>query len=209
MWLVGLDLGQSNDPTALAAVERTGEWGAWAYRCRWLERWLGVPYPEQVTRVHTLLRTPELAGATLLIDRTGVGRAVGDMFGNDDVRPIGVTVHGGDSVSRDGPHYRVPKRDLIFAAVAVLQERRVQIDQRLPEAATLVKELQNYRIKIDPQTAHDSYSAWREGQHDDLVFALCLALWAGENSIGSGIGIWTLDGPPAGWLPSEWAQLNG
>jgi hypothetical protein len=205
-WLLGLDLGQSNDPTALAVVERTGAWGAWGYQVRHLERWLGVSYPEQVQRVQTLLRTPELAGATLLIDRTGVGRAVGDMFADEVVQPIGVTVHGGDSVSRDGPHYRVPKRDLIFSAVAVLQQRRLKIARGLTEAATLVQELQNFKIKIDPATAHDSYSAWREGQHDDLVFALSLALWAGENDIAGGIGIWSLNGGD-GWYPSERAQL--
>jgi len=31
-----------------------------------------------------------------------------------------------------------------------------------------------------PQTAHDAYSAWREGQHDDVVLARALACWWGE-----------------------------
>ncbi|HEY7068326.1 MAG TPA: hypothetical protein VII06_43155 [Chloroflexota bacterium] len=207
MWLLGLDLGQSNDPTALAAVEQTGEAGTASYACRHLERWLGVPYPEQVARVQQLLRTPELAGATLVIDRTGVGRAVFDMFVAAGLRPLGVTVHGGAAVVHDGNEYRVPKRDLVFAAVAVLQQRRLQIAKQLEEAPTLVRELQNYRIKIDPQTAHDSYSAWREGDHDDLVFALSLALWAGETGVSAGGGVWVLDGAPAGWYPSEWAQV--
>ena len=44
------------------------------------------------------------------------------------------------------------------------------------EAETLLQELVNYRVKIDPLTAHDSYNA-REGKHDDLVLALCLAVW--------------------------------
>jgi hypothetical protein len=191
-WLVGLDLGQAADATALAAVEQTGQPGAYQYACRWLERWLGVPYPAQVARVQTLLATPELAGARLIVDRTGVGRGVYDLFVATGERPVGVTVHGGDKVVCEGDAYRVPKRDLIFAAVAVLQNRRVQIDKRLPEAATLVKELQNYRIKINPQTAHDSYSAWREGEHDDLVFALSLALWAGEAGIGAPMSVWTI-----------------
>ncbi len=30
------------------------------------------------------------------------------------------------------------------------------------------------------EQAHDSYGAWREGTHDDLVLAVALALWAGE-----------------------------
>jgi len=38
----------------------------------------------------------------------------------------------------------------------------------------------NFRAKIDPATAHDSYSAWREQDHDDLVLSVALACWWGE-----------------------------
>jgi hypothetical protein len=34
-------------------------------------------------------------------------------------------------------------------------------------------------MKIDPMT-HDSYSAWREGAHDDPVLELATACWRGE-----------------------------
>jgi hypothetical protein len=42
----------------------------------------------------------------------------------------------------------------------------------------------NFRVKIDPLTAHDSYGAWREGQHDDLVLAVALAVWFAEHGGG-------------------------
>ena len=45
---------------------------------------------------------------------------------------------------------------------------------------TSEKSVVNFRQKIDPATAHDSYSAWRERDHDDLVLALALACWLGE-----------------------------
>jgi hypothetical protein len=38
----------------------------------------------------------------------------------------------------------------------------------------------NFKVKIDPVTAHDSYSAWREQDHDDMVLAVALAAWYGE-----------------------------
>ncbi|MDD1753960.1 MAG: hypothetical protein LUQ38_12840 [Methanotrichaceae archaeon] len=41
-------------------------------------------------------------------------------------------------------------------------------------------ELLNFKVKIDPQTAHDSYSAWRESEHDDLVLSVALACWYAE-----------------------------
>ncbi len=35
-------------------------------------------------------------------------------------------------------------------------------------------------MKIDSKTAHDSYEAWREGVHDDLVLSVALACWTAE-----------------------------
>ncbi len=83
-------------------------------------------------------------------------------------------------MQEDGNFYRVPKRDLIGVTQVLLQSGRLKIAAALPEAAQLTKELLNFKVKIDPQTAHDSYSAWREGIHDDLVLALSLACWMGE-----------------------------
>jgi hypothetical protein len=48
------------------------------------------------------------------------------------------------------------------------------------------EELLNFKVKIDPKTAHDSYSVWRENPHDDLVFAVALAYWLGENQRRAG-----------------------
>ena len=41
----------------------------------------------------------------------------------------------------------------------------------------LRKELRDFKLRIDPQTAHDSYAAWRAGAHDDLVLAAAEAAW--------------------------------
>jgi hypothetical protein len=48
-------------------------------------------------------------------------------------------------------------------------------------ASVLQAELLNFKVKIDPQTAHDSYSSWRESDHDDLVLSVALAAWFAEN----------------------------
>ena len=39
------------------------------------------------------------------------------------------------------------------------------------------QELRDFKIRIDPQTAHDGYAAWRAGAHDDLVLAAAAAAW--------------------------------
>jgi hypothetical protein len=52
----------------------------------------------------------------------------------------------------------------------------------LPEAELLVKELQNFKVKITA-AANEVFGEWREGQHDDLVLATALAAWAGERAL--------------------------
>ena len=94
------------------------------------------------------------------------------------LRPIQIT--GGDQVTRDGLITRVPKRDLVSAAQVALQSGKLQIAASLKESQTLIRELQNFKVKIDIDTAHDSYGVWREGAHDDLVLAVALALWVGK-----------------------------
>jgi hypothetical protein len=150
---------------------------------RHLERFeLGTPYPQIVERVGAMLRTEPLRGRrwALVVDSTGVGAGVVDMFVHAGLYPIPLTIHGGDTVHYQRPGYRVPKRDLVGAVQVLLQNERLKIVRSLPEAAILRTELQNFRVKIDPRTAHDSYSHWREADHDDLVLATALAAWFRE-----------------------------
>ena len=41
----------------------------------------------------------------------------------------------------------------------------------------VVQEIFNFRVKADKRTGHKSFEAWRENEHDDLVFATVLAAW--------------------------------
>ena len=82
----------------------------------------------------------------------------------------------------------IPKQDLIICAQVPLQSEQLKIAATLPDTATLITERRNIRGKIDPKTAHDSYVAWRENQHDDLVFAVALAWWLGKITGGRGPG---------------------
>jgi hypothetical protein len=38
---------------------------------------------------------------------------------------------------------------------------------------------------VNISTAHDSYEAWREGDHDDLVLATALACWRAAKRRGA------------------------
>lgn len=212
-YFVGLDLGQSQDYTALVVAERlkvptsqlvmvsdgleVDTQGRWMkvieheepvtihhYHLRHLQRFaLGTPYPAIVVAVAALLARDPLNGhATLAIDATGVGPPVVDMLRRAQLRSrlSAITITGGDTVTREGDRCHVPKRDLVSTVQVLLQGGRLKIAPSLPEAAVLVQELQSFQVKITI-SANDTYGAWREGSHDDLVLATAMACWQGES----------------------------
>lgn len=185
VFLFGLDLGQAQDFTAMVALEVIPPEGyPWKaeYHLRHLERFdLGTPYPEIITRTRERLLDPRFGRRVcLVVDATGVGRAVVDLFIQSGLNPFAITITGGDTVTHERRDYRVPKRDLVGAMQVLLHTERIRFAERLPLRELLIQELTNFRVKIDLHTAHDSYESWREGQHDDLVLAVALPCWLGE-----------------------------
>jgi hypothetical protein len=195
-FVVGVDLGQSRDYTAIAVVERVRtvtfdpdtleeQPATVNFQLRHLERpELGTAYPAIVERCISLLdRAPLSRETPLVVDRTGVGRAVTDIFTAAGVEPVAVTIHGGDEVIREGKHYRVPKRELVGTLIALYQTGRLKVAESLALAPALANELLNFKVKVDLRTAHDSYESWRESVHDDLVLAVALACWYAEHEL--------------------------
>jgi len=204
---IGADIGQANDPTAIAVLEQRfpprpestepirGDGSAQrraatvpeppVYIVRYLERVrLNTSYPAVVARITQMLRDPQLdKPVKLVVDGTGVGRPIVDMLREAQLEPLAISIHGGDTVTHEGGYTRVPKRDLVGIVRKLLDCERLKVVDRLPDAPTLRLELQNFKIKINPETAHDSYSAWREGMHDDLVLAVAVAAWAAERVV--------------------------
>jgi hypothetical protein len=43
--------------------------------------------------------------------------------------------------------------------------------------------LLNYRRNVNVKTGNTSFEPWRENQHDDVLFATCLGVWAFERVI--------------------------
>jgi len=198
---VGLDLGQSNDYTALAVVEKTkaGETGdAPDLHLRYLERYpLRTPYPEMVARVAALVEDPQLRSThldsflghrvleepELLVDATGVGRPVVDLFKERGLRYKAITITGGNKVTGIAGDYGVPKRDLIGALEVPFHSGRLKVAAGLRLWETLRAELQTFRRKVSLTTGMDTYEHWRESDHDDLVLAAALACWGAERKL--------------------------
>jgi hypothetical protein len=60
--------------------------------------------------------------------------------------------------------------------VALLSDLR-KVASSLEHAATLVNELQGFRVKIKLKTGHDNDEAWRENVHDDFELTTALTVW--------------------------------
>ena len=200
-FVVGVDLGQSADPTAIAVLEIikgvTDEGSDFDQHCglptkqtpaeyidvRHLQRLaLGLSYPVQVQYVKDLLaraplcRNESQPRAELVIDETGVGRAVGDIFANAGLRPTRITITAGSEVSYAGAdRIHVAKTILISTVDAMLHTGTLRFAAALSEAGAMKDELQDSRRKLS-DAGRATYSA-RAGSHDDLVLAVAIAAW--------------------------------
>ena len=135
---------------------------------------LGTPYPGIVAHVGRLLgKLP--ARAELVIDITGVGKPIFEMFTYSRISPAGVLITAGTSETWDDAIHGVPKLTLVSRLQALLHEGRLKIQRELAEAETLVRELQDFRVEYTA-AGHLTFNA-RCGKHDDLVLALAIAVW--------------------------------
>jgi hypothetical protein len=184
-YIAGLDLGQSQDYSALAILEHGGPGEdpplpEQTWNTRHLQCWpLQTPYMAIVEDVIAMLARPPLAGATTLaLDMTGVGRPVVDLFRAANTaesvrdadghwtrptplltaRLVPIQITGGNQVTGEGDGFNVPKRDLAGGVQVALQTGRLKIAAGLPDTQVLVQELQNFRVTIS-LAGHDSYGA--------------------------------------------------
>jgi hypothetical protein len=193
--VAAIDLAKLQDYSAFVGVRKTLEPDTWEARYDVLSALrfeLGTSYTAIVQKVAGWMSSPPYRGAPLVIDATGVGVAVLEMFraARMPCRIVPVTITGGhNAAEQPGGGWHVPKKDLVAAVQAPLSGRRLAIAEQLPEAAGLVKELKHFQGRIT-LAGNETFEAWRERDKDDLVLALALALWWA--------GRWC--GP---WLPSD------
>ena len=205
---LSMDVGKVNDPSAISIIEELTpeEIENFSERRRkvWTERVrravgmtpafkppsplqlrqicrlpTGTKYPQQVAYVKNILCRPPLWGnCEFLLDGTGVGVAVVDMFEEAGLEVISITIHGGTETVQSGANkFRVPKQDLITCTQVAMLQRQIEASAKLTDWEALVKELQDYQVKQSKKTAnHDEYNA-REGAHDDLVLSLAMGVW--------------------------------
>lgn len=189
LYFSGLDLGCLSDYSALVVVERNtipnpDKPGGTLYTfdVRHIHRWqLRTPYPTIVEEVKEMYAKPPLAKSVLVVDQTGVGKPVVDMFRaakiGASLRPYNIT-HGSGVTGQT-----VAKKHLVGAVQAPLCSGRLRFAKGLALTAALTKELENFRVNVT-ESRNEQYSAWRESDHDDIVLALSLALFVADRPQG-------------------------
>ena len=181
--IIGLDVGQRVDPSALAVTEQ--EWRTVDgrreayYLVRHLERLpLGTPYPAVAERLRAVVAGVRQRGAgslTVYCDATGLGQPLVDMLKAVGVRvtPVYFT-HGDRRVEQQDRSISLGKAFLVSRMQVLLQSGCILLP-RTPEAEALAGELLDYEIRV-AQDANERYGAFKTGAHDDLVTALGLAV---------------------------------
>ena len=192
---VGVDPGQSVDPTAIVIVHRitegSGNWEpigtsatnwrevpATRYELRWAERLpLRTSYPDAVRHIHELVETDPIRGrCTVCLDGTGVGAAVRDMFTAAAFDLVTITITSGAEPSYHGSgKWHVGKQDLVGCLEGALHDGSLKIARDLGEAKALADEFGAFRRTITG-AGRATFGA-RTGKHDDLLLATSCALW--------------------------------
>ena len=195
-WFVGLDIGQSIDPSAVCVLNHVVKLGDWKcddakqlwrqdyeerFFVRHLERLpLQMPYPAQISHVANLLARDPLKGATFALDFTGCGRPVADSFDRAGLRPHKVLITAGNEPTRAGLNaWHVPKIHLISALESRLHAKELRIAAELIESPVLREELRDFVRKVG-ESGRITYNA-RSGKHDDLILSICIALFMATN----------------------------
>lgn len=105
----------------------------------------------------------------------------GSSKGRANIRPVSIT--GGKNWTENGrAGWNVPKKELVSVIQSLMGTERLKIDERVSYCQMLIKEFENFKVKIR-ETGSESFEAWRESDHDDMVLACAIALWVREKGM--------------------------
>jgi hypothetical protein len=111
--------------------------------------------------------------SAIVVDATGVGRAVADMLRERGLRPkvVAVTLTGGGRVHVRDREVSLPRASLFLPLQAAVEAGRLRVAEACPYAAELAREL--LQARGGPSGAESRGT----GHHGDLLVAISLALW--------------------------------
>ena len=114
--------------------------------------------------------------ADLVVDDSGVGRAVSDLMIDRGLRPIRLTITGGLEQKCVGENrWHVSKEVLITKLDALLNDGALKFAAALTESGALKNEFVDFRRTVG--AAGRTTWAARVGAHDDLLLSIACACW--------------------------------
>jgi len=195
-YYIGIDLGQQNDYTAIAVLEKLRRYlgiskltGDHAYENIWTLRHiervpLRTSYIDIVDTFSSM--TQELLfkrSCTFVVDATGVGRPVYELL-QKKVKHCGTTainITGGFHESQNNGTRNVPKSAIISKLQLTLETKQLKIPRSLKHLPMLLGELENFKATTN-NNGHTTLGA-AHGQHDDLLMAVALAVYQGMKGL--------------------------
>jgi hypothetical protein len=202
-YIMGLDPAQLKDWSALVITKR-----AWNedenqnhYQIVAMNRKQHMPYNEIVDWVIRVFRDPQFwpnqdipiqqtyyeskqpridSDPELVIDSTGVGRALWDMFRSKGINPVGASITAGSGLNVANGVYSLGKSLLLGRFMAAWDAGKVKGNPDQSLWHVLEDEMAKYRIEFT-KSGSITFNA-PEGEHDDLLFAAALSIWWPEES---------------------------
>ncbi len=202
---LGVDLGQSIDPSAMTLIERRVIWdgktwhphpgrlegGTEMLRTVKLSFWIrAVELLPLQTRYQTVVtsiaerfnQASQLGECELVFDETGA-RAAGDMLRAAVPNAIACVISGGESDNSLGSNrWSLSKANMVSGLLAGIEVGDLKLAADLSDMDQFVAHLVDLRRKISA-LGHSSFNA-REGAHDDFVTSAGLAWWRAARKIG-------------------------
>ncbi len=202
MYFIGLDLGKSNDYSAVCIAQRTDfDNPKGAIEVNNVDRFpLGTPYTKVAQHVGDLIRRlPDaivereywpmdkeiprkevIHDYMLIVDATGVGNAVVELLRAQRLRMDEVVITSGVGQDRsEGSRTYLPKVQLISPLRVAFESGRLKIATQIPHWRQIESELMDFDEEISGSGA-PSYGNRSANGHDDMVLAMALAVWKAD-----------------------------
>jgi len=132
------------------------------------------------------------ADISWLIDSTGVGDGVAEIIASKmeytDIYRVYLTGGINAAIDYENRQIKLPKNQRVSCLLGCFDSDRIFLSKRSREIEAIKEELQSFQIKINEDNGRESFNA-KIGSHDDLICALGIAAWSGEQS-GEPIKVW-------------------
>lgn len=169
------------DHIALAVIEALGKYRVnRRYSIRHLERFKEASRGDRVGRILESMCGNHINGKVCLVVDRECGRPIIDALKREHPTLVEVSMIEDESTLSDINHYIVPKKELISNLQLLYIAERLRVNRELSLAGVFIKRLFSFRAKNNPQTTKGE-------THNDLVFAVALACWYGQESAESNV----------------------